>query len=654
MCGVTGFLFEPGGRRERGESFEATLSRMTATLERRGPDDSGVWCDASSGVALGHRRLSILDLTPTGRQPMESVSGRYVVAFNGEIYNFKTLRDDLRKSGVTFRGASDTEVLLACVERHGLDGALLRLNGMFAIALWDKRERALHLVRDRFGEKPLYYGAFGGDFLFGSELKALRAHPSFRAGIDRTALAAYFRYNFVPQPRSIYEGVFKVPPGTGVVVRFDSRSREWHAAAPSPFWSLRKAATEAMERPFGGTEEDALEELTDLLGDAVRMRMESDVPLGAFLSGGIDSSAVVALMRQTAGGRVKTFSIGFVEASHDESAEAAAVAKSIGTEHHVLTVTAKDALGVVPKLPLLYDEPFADPSQIPTWLVSEFARSGVTVSLSGDGGDELFGGYSRHIRAGPLWHKLASCPGFIRRGLAAALRAVSPGAWDRIAGAVARGDFRERHFGDKLHKFARALSAKSDFQFYLSFISPGAGSGILADEPGEDPLAAFLETLWSAGGGFAGNAMLCDAAGYLEGDILVKVDRASMGVGLEARLPFLDPRVFEFAWRLPARFKIRDGIGKVPLRKLLARHVPGVHFDRPKTGFHMPVGAWLRGPLKDWADSLLDATLIRGQGYLRDEAVSGLWSEHLTGARNHEDTLWGILMFQAWLKENTA
>lgn len=651
MCGLTGFLVAPSEASGRAEDMRSLLSCMAGTLSHRGPDDGGFWIDAGAGVALGHRRLSIIDLSPSGRQPMTSACGRYVAAFNGEIYNFKILRGELERAGHAFRGTSDTEVLLASVSEYGVAEAPKRWNGMFALALWDREARVLSLVRDRFGEKPLYYGESGGTFLFGSELKALKAHPSFCGEIDDAALASYFRYNFVPTPLSIYRGISKQPAATIVAVSYDAVKGVWTASKPEPYWSAREAALKACANPLRASENDAANELEALLSDAIRMRMESDVPLGAFLSGGIDSSTVVALMQKEAVTKVKTFSIGFAEATHDESAEAEAVARVLGTEHDGLTVTAQDALGVVSKLPRLYDEPFADSSQIPTFLVSEFARRRVTVSLSGDGGDEMFGGYTRHLRAEALWRTLSRCPRILRRCGGGALRWIPPTAWDRLASVF----FGERHLGEKAHKMARALDMPSAFQFYLSLISPGAGSDlVLAKRSDPDLLERALEEAWDNALGMTENMMFCDAIGYLEGDILAKVDRASMGVGLEARVPFLDHRVFEFAWRLPISHKIRGGVGKIPLRTILGRYVPARFFDRPKTGFHMPVGEWLRGPLKDWAAALLDADKIEKARHLRVTEVGCLWREHQSGAFDHGERLWGVLMFQAWLEGGGA
>ncbi|MDQ3999862.1 MAG: asparagine synthase (glutamine-hydrolyzing) [Actinomycetota bacterium] len=648
MCGIAGFLSPQGTREEAGR----TIRRMTDTLIHRGPDDGGVWEDTRSGVALGNRRLAIVDLSPEGHQPMHSASGRYVLAFNGEIYNFWALREELEGLGHPFRGHSDTEVMLAAFTEWELEGALERFNGMFAFALWDREERSLYLARDRLGEKPLYYGWMGETFLFSSELKALKVHPTFRGEISRNALALYLRYQYIPAPYTIYEGISKLSPGTRLTI-----DEAGNVSGPVPYWSAKEAAERGVTNPFSGSDTEAVDELDGMLRDSVRMRMVADVPLGAFLSGGIDSSAVVAAMQSQSDRPVRTFSIGFYEEEYSEAEHAKAVARHLGTEHTELYVTPEEAMSVIPKLPTLYDEPFSDPSQIPTYLVSQLARRHVTVSLSGDGGDELFAGYNRYFWVESIWGKVGWMPPGLRGALAEALTAVSPQGWDRAfkkLGPVLPTKARQRIPGDKLHKLAEVLTVKNPEAMYLNLVSlwKRPDSVVIG---GSEPLVTLTDPGWWADlPDLTQRMMYLDTVTYLPDDILVKVDRASMGVSLEGRVPFLDHRLVEFAWRVPLGMKIKDGKSKWLLRQVLNQYVPKKLIERPKMGFGVPIDAWLRKPLRGWAEALLDERRLRREGFFHPRPIREKWAEHLSGKRNWQYPLWDVLMFQAWLEENKS
>jgi asparagine synthase (glutamine-hydrolysing) len=649
MCGLAGLL-DPRGTRDGPELSELVAS-MAATLVHRGPDDGGTWADPETGIALGSRRLAVIDLSEQGHQPMCSASGRYVIAFNGEIYNFRRLRERLDAAGHAFRGHSDTEVLLATIEERGLAAALAEVNGMFAFALWDRRQRTLHLARDRLGEKPLYYGWAGDTLVFASELKALHAFPRFAAEIDRESLRLFLRYRYVPAPRSIYRGVYKLPPAH--TLSFTVADVEARAATPRAYWSAFDVAAEGAARPASGSPESLADELEQLLGDAIEMRLVADVPVGAFLSGGIDSSTVVALMRRRSRSPVRTFTIGYDDPSYDESAQAAAVARHLGTEHIELRTTAADARAVIPRLPALYDEPFADTSQIPTFLVSQLAREHVTVALSGDGGDELFGGYNRHTWGGTVWNASSRVPLAARRAVGGAISAVPPAVWEatihRLAPLLPERA-RVRNPGIKMQKLAAIIPSRSADDLYVTLVSHWQRQERLVVGVAEEWDGLGAGRAPAALGDLGSQMMFLDLVTYLPDDILVKVDRATMGVSLEARVPMLDHRLVELAWRVPQTYKINQGTGKWLLRKVLARHVPDDLVNRPKMGFGLPVGAWLRGPLRSWADDLLDPGLVARQGYLLPDVVSSAWQRHLSGRVDLEDKLWAVLMFQSWLE----
>ncbi|PKN08874.1 MAG: asparagine synthase (glutamine-hydrolyzing) [Deltaproteobacteria bacterium HGW-Deltaproteobacteria-8] len=630
MCGICGILSPLG------QDQGATLNAMTTTLAHRGPDDSGVFSDDAQGIALGHRRLSILDLSPLGHQPMVSASGRFVIVFNGEIYNFRALKTELEPLGHAFRGGSDTEVLLAAFEEWG-EAALPRLNGMFALALWDRKERTLLLARDRMGKKPLYYGLAGKATVFGSELKALTIHSAFDARIDPDSLAAYFRLGYIPAPQSVYSAARKLPPAHALTLR---PGQDPLAAEPRPYWSATEVFEVGLAHPFTGTEEDAATELERLLTNATGLRMVADVPLGSFLSGGIDSSLVTALMQSQSARPVRTFSIGFAEGRYNEAHHAKAVAAHLGTDHSEFILRQQDLLDMVPVIPHFWDEPFADSSQIPTYAVCRLARQHVTVALSGDGGDELFNGYERYLYLDALWRKFSLAPRPLR-AIAGSLAGRLPEAAFRLMGSL----------GPKIHWRLGAMGTRN-FEDYYRFLfshfrAPGdlvLGSherqttfdmdqGLLSRAAGNDPLRRMA---------------LIDHLLYLPDDILAKVDRASMAVSLEVRCPLLDHRVVEFAASLPTAFKVQNGVGKAVLRRVLYRHVPRELVDRPKMGFGVPIDLWLKDELRDWAEDLLNEQALRHEGMLNAPLVRRIWAEYLAGKNNWFNHLWDILMYQAW------
>ena len=657
MCGLTG-IFRPAPR--AGAPVGPLAERMSAALVHRGPDDADVWVDEAAGVALAHRRLSILDLSPTGHQPMTSASGRFVVIFNGEIYNHLELRRELGggplasgaagvEVGRGWHGRSDTETLLAAFEAWGVEKALQRAIGMFAFALWDRETRTLTLARDRLGEKPMYYGWLGPSFVFGSELKALRAHPAFEGVVDRGALALFLRHNYVPAPYSIYKDVWKLPPATILTVTGQTREPRL-----SGYWSARAVAETGAAAPIETSDAEAVSALEELLNDAVAGQMVADVSLGAFLSGGIDSSTVVALMQSQSDRPVKSFTIGFQESGYDEGTHARAVAHHLGTDHTGLYVTPAEARAVIPRLPQIYDEPFADSSQIPTFLVSQLARRHVTVALSGDGGDELFGGYNRYLWAAAMWRRTRRIPNGLRRAAGGLLGSVAPTTWTgmfRRGAALVPERYRFAEAGDKLHKLAEILALERPEEIYRDLVSHWTSRDGVVRGGVEAPTPLTDACEWARLPDFERRMMYLDLVTYLPDDILVKVDRAAMSVSLETRAPLLDPRVVEFAWRLPLPQKIRQGQGKWLLRQLLYRHVPRDLVERPKMGFAVPLGAWLRGPLRDWAEALLDERRLKAEGYLHPGPIRQRWHEHLGGRRNRADELWSVLMFQAWLAD---
>jgi asparagine synthase (glutamine-hydrolysing) len=650
MCGIAGFI---GGRFDHGaQGARAVLGRMTGAIAYRGPDSAGAWLDSGHRVALGHRRLAILDLSPAGEQPMTSRSGRFVTVYNGEIYNHLELRE--RLSG-PWRGHSDTETLLAAIEAWGVEKALGECAGMFALALWDQQEKTLILARDRLGEKPLYYGRQGegadSAFLFGSELKALARHPAFRREIDRRALSLFTRFNYVPAPHSIYAGISKLPPGAFLTLRPGEPT-----PAITPYWSGAEVAAAGAAAPLDIGPEEATDELERLLSKTVSQQMLSDVPLGAFLSGGIDSSTVVALMQAQSSRPVKTFSIGYDDPAYNEAEHAGAVARHLGTDHTELYVKPEDALAVIPSLPSIYDEPFADASQVPTLLVSRLARREVTVALSGDGGDELFAGYNRYHLAARNWGRISKLPRPLRSAVARGLVALSPEQWNKVAGTLAPILPASLRLGpgEKVHKAAHGLASGSADDLYRGLVSSWREPAEIVIG-GAEPETLGRETLARLDGlGTCERMMALDMLTYLPDDILAKVDRAAMSVSLETRVPLLDHRVVEYAWRLPLDLKLRDGKSKWVLRQLLYRHVPRSLIERPKMGFGIPIGAWLRGPLKGWAEELIGEGRLAGEGYFHPGPIRAAWDAHQSGRSNVQYQLWAILMFQSWLEGQSA
>ena len=650
MCGIAGYIDFSKQSSER--ELHSCATRMADQIRYRGPDDQGVWTDPSAGIALSHRRLSIIDTSECGHQPMLSSCGRYVMVFNGEIYNFKEIRQQLLSNSINFRGHSDTEVLLAAFSNLGLEKTLEKINGMFAIALWDRKERRLQLIRDRLGQKPLYYAWMGNVFLFASELKALKVHPKFNADIDRSALASYLRMNYVPVPKSIYKNTFKLLPATHLTISSSDKN-----IRPKIYWDHNKFSLNTLQKPFTGSEEEAEYILHHLLKDSVKKRMISDVPLGAFLSGGIDSSLVVALMQSQSSRPVKTFTIGFHEEHFNEANEARAVAAHLGTEHTELYLTPKQAMDVIPKLPAIYDEPFSDMSQIPTYLVSELAKQHVTVALSGDGGDEFFGGYNRHFWVPRFWQRLGSLPYFLKFPFLKAMTAIPAARWNHFFSKIKNQlprSLRIPNVGDKSHRLASMLACRSQGEMYIDLISSWKEPNALMLD-GEEQAKDFFTNFFSNSElSFPHQMMYLDATTYLPDDILTKVDRASMAVSLEARSPLLDYRVAEFAWGLNLSLKIRKNRGKYLLRKILAQYLPSRLIDRPKMGFGVPMGDWLRGPLIPWVESLLDETRLRQEGFFNVSEVRKKWQQHKSGQRNWQYCLWNLLMFQLYLDHQSA
>ncbi len=647
MCGFAGFIDRRG---DTDISYRAELAgAMARALTHRGPDDDGVWSEGE--LAIAHRRLSILDLSSAGHQPMSSADWRYVIAFNGEIYNHLTVRKELENTGIApaWHGHSDTETMLAAFVAWGVTNALPRFVGMFAFALWDRVERRLILARDRVGEKPLYYGWKAGTFLFGSELKALAAHPKWSAEIDREALTLFMRYGYVPEPWSIYRGIYKLPPGCWLELNADAVAG--YRPEPRTYWAASAVANKGSRNRITDPP-TALAELELRLNIAISRQSIADVPLGAFLSGGVDSSLVVALMQAQSRVPVRTFTIGFHEAGFNEAEHAEAVARHLGTDHTELYVTPAEALAVIPRLPLMYDEPFADSSQIPTYLVAQLARKHVTVALSGDGGDELFGGYNRYVWGHTIWRRIGFMPVGIRQAAARFVMGLSPQRWDSLAQVVyflLPSRLRVPQPGDRIHKLASILDAQTPDALYRRLLSQQQDPCAVVVGGTESPTWADRQLLTANLEDFTERMMCHDFLAYLPGDILTKVDRAAMGVSLESRVPLLDHELVEFAWRVPQTMKMRDGQSKWLLRQLLYKYVPRRLIDRPKQGFGVPLDLWLRGPLRDWVESLLDGERIRREGYLDPVPIRQRWEEHLSGRRNWQYWLWNVLMFQAWL-----
>lgn len=639
MCGLTGFI--DLARRLPGSRLAGIGERMAQAIAHRGPDDAATWADADAHLALAFRRLAIIDVSPAGRQPMHSASGRFVVVYNGEIYNAPELSRELQAQGVTFRGHSDTEVMLEGFERWGIAATLEKIAGMFAIVLWDRHERRLSLIRDRLGKKPLYYGRVGPTFFFGSQPKSFFPHPDWRAEIDRDSLTAFMRFGYVPAPRSIFKGLASVRPGECVEIK------DGEVVGRRLYWDARAKAAAALAQPIVLGDDEAIARFETLLSGAVRRRLLSDVPLGAFLSGGVDSSAVVALMQASSAARVKTFSIGFEESAYDESRHARAVAEHLGTDHHELRVSPREAIDAIPAMPLYYDEPFADGSQVPTYLLSKLTREHVTVALSGDGGDELLAGYSRYRIAQDIARAIRVVPAPLRPAVAGAIRGTPDAAWRMLEPLVPRR-LGQSPLSARMRRFGGYMEGGGEEPMFRGLVGQWAEPELLV-RGGREP----VDDIWQGALGpsvpdFGRRMQLIDTLTYLPDDILVKVDRASMAVGLEARAPLLDHAVVEFTWGLPDRFLVRDRQTKWLLRQVLYRHVPKALIERPKMGFVMPMDEWLRGPLRDWAEDMLDARAMEGDGLLDPAPVRALWAEHLAGRTAGQYRLWCVLMFQAW------
>lgn len=641
MCGIAGTVSWNAREVDR-----ERLRQMTRSLTHRGPDDEGIWIDTSMGVALGQRRLSIIDLSEGGHQPMLSATGRYVLSFNGEIYNFAELRNRLEREAMAppWRGQSDTEVLLACIEAWGVEAALKQTVGMFAVSAWDRKTSTLTLARDRLGEKPLYYGVVDGQVIFASELKAIKATSPAGLVVDRGALAEYVRFGYIPAPHTIYRGLRKMLPGHFLQIRSCSEAFN----PPSPFWTPNDgSAVELRERLAAAGDEELIELLHKQLLESVRLQMVSDVPLGAFLSGGVDSSTVVALMQAASSMPVRTFTIGFDQREYDEAPFARAVASHLGTSHTELYVTARDAEQIIPRLPAIYDEPFADSSQIPTTLVSKLTRRHVTVSLSGDGGDELFAGYPRYPLTSRVWQRTSALPGLLRRPVARMLQLPSPGTWDTLLAGLPAG-LKSRINGRRLHRLGQLMGSESLGDMYLRLMSQWMPEDNIVLHCGASDSADSLRH-WDASRSPIEAMRLWDTRQYLPDDLLVKVDRAAMTCSLETRAPMLDHRVVELAFALPEHALVRNGVTKWALRQVLYRYVPRELIERPKAGFSVPLGSWLRGDLRDWAESLLDPERLRSDGFLNEPKITQTWKEHLSGRFDRSSYLWSILMFQAWL-----
>jgi len=648
MCGLTGFL---GFENSNHVNFLETLKNMTSELIHRGPDDSGHWLDLESQIALGHQRLSILDLSSAGKQPMVSNSGDLVLVYNGEIYNHLSLRQKLnsQRKAPVWKGHSDTETLLACFESWGIEETVKQSNGMFAFALWSKKTRSLTLGRDRFGEKPLYYGWQGEgksrSFLFGSELKSFKKHPSFVGKISKNSLALFSRLSCIPSPYTIYENINKLQPGKLLTISLNNPIPKI-----SSYWSLVEVAREGLKNPFHGSEKDAIKELDLLLKNSVEEQMLSDVPLGAFLSGGVDSSTIVALMQHLSPSKIKTFTIGFDEIGYNEALHAKEVASFLGTEHTELYVSSKKARDVIPKLPEIYDEPFSDPSQIPTFLVSQLAKKDVSVSLSGDGGDEIFGGYNRYIFTKNIWEKLSILPDPLRILLSRIISNIPPSLVNSTIASLGLSN-KLPNFGNKLGKISKGLEKDNVDDLYFSLVSNWQEPQDLVRESVEPPMHINSKDFLSDDFNSVSSMMIKDSLTYLPDDILTKVDRASMSVSLESRVPFLNHNIFDFTSKLPLNFKLRGKETKWILRQVLYNYIPRELIERPKVGFAVPIDKWLRGDLREWAEDLFDEQKIKEDGFFNSKIISDKWNQHLSGKKNWDQQLWGVLMFQSWLRK---
>lgn len=639
MCGIAGFWDTSVTTGQ--DVMQNLVTHMRDALMHRGPDGGGNWLDVECGVALGHRRLAILDLSEHGHQPMISAHGRYVITYNGEIYNHLEVKQELLQQGLapSWRGHSDTEIILAAFEAWGIETALKKFVGMFAIAVWDRQEKQLYLIRDRMGEKPLYYGWLQNVLVFGSELKALKMHPNWQQAIDASAVNLMLQYNCIPAPYTIYENIFKLEPGHFLVINAD------RAVTKHAYWQLKQAINRGTNYFIDANQ--AVDTLDSLLKQTVQQQMLADVPVGAFLSGGIDSSTVVAIMQTQSVQPVKTFTIGFSEAEYNEAEQAKRIAQHLGTDHTELYLSSEKTRAIIPSMADFYDEPFADSSQLPTYMVAKLTKQHVTVSLSGDGGDELFAGYTRYTWANNIWRKIYMLPKPLRIALAKFIVCFAPNTWDRILGLLnpLLPDFaKQRHSGDKMHKLANLLRANSPQEIYQKLI-------VHWDMHNTQHL---LPNLWSdfAGQSFTQSMMYIDSQRYLPDDILVKVDRAAMAVSLETRIPLLDHRIVEFAWSLPLEFKIRNKQNKWLLRQVLNRYVPQELYTRPKMGFGVPLDQWLRGPLKEWANDLLNNAMLNKHAMLNNNAIQQKWQEHLSGVCNWQYHLWDVLMFQSWYEKN--
>lgn len=639
MCGIAGYV----GKITNPSNH---LNNMVQAIDHRGPDNRGMWVDEDKGIGLGHARLSILDLSPAGHQPMHSASDNFVIIFNGEIYNHRFIRSELDALNKRrWIGTSDTEILLAAIDQWGFEETLKKVKGMFAIALWDKKRQHLSLACDRMGEKPVYYGWINNNFVFASELKAIKRFPGFRNSIDLSSLALFLRFNSIPSPHSIYENIYKLEPGHILELRYSSNKIEKYA-----FWSIEQTYSDASKAKFHGSPLEAVSELENILGNAVSSQMQSDVPLGAFLSGGIDSSTIVALMQSNSSSQINTFSIGFDALEYDEAGQARMVAKHLGTNHLDMYVTENDALDVIPNLPLIYDEPFGDSSQIPTYLVSKLAKQKVTVALSGDAGDEIFGGYNRYIFTQNIFSKVNKIPLRLRKLMSSILLTIPEEKWNSLFGSIMGKHFA--NVGNKFHKAAKVIPSNSikDLHFKLMSQIQNPSNWLLNSYEVPTPLNDDIERF--IGLSSIEQMMGYDLLTYLPTDILTKVDRAAMSVSLETRLPFLDKDVIEFAASLPIEYKIQKGISKWVLREVLYKYVPKHLVSKPKMGFAVPLAEWLRGPLKEWGESLLDENRLHKEGFFNVEFVRNKWLEHLNYKRNWDHQLWNVLMFQAWLEKN--